>query len=350
MTNFKYFVNSLKGAIKPMVIFLIVGMLIYPLVVAIMQFDEYSTSNVGLIVTYLAILTYVIPIIKSAYLKRKKTIDYYYALPIKRTVIMNVNLIVGLIELLVPFTICYFSGMIVTMIKTDMFDYYYFIPLYFSMVGLSVSLFIFNMFVASRANTVVDSVLFMVLYTFGLALPIFSINEATNNGFYTDAYMLFTFMPFVNVGNYYASMMKDTSNIPLLYPHYVLAIFEALTYIPLFILTKKDKSERAEQISNSYFGYRTLIPFYVVSIVGAVVLGNIEELTFNIEWFMIVFMVLAAALVGYVIYYRKFKLPKRAWLMMGLSLVGGIIVGLLLLVIKNQFTPDVYALCVRLIS
>ena len=343
----KYFLHSLKVALKPMLFIFIVGLLTYPLVVTVMQFDEYSSNQVGLSVTFLAFLVFIVPICKNAYLKKKKTIDYYYSLPIKRVTLMNINLIVGLIEVLVPFVITYFLGMLITMAKTDMFNYHYYIPLFFTLVGLAISLYVCNFFLATRGNSVVDSILIIALYSCSLWLLfgfIESVFEYTPN---VSSEQLITFVPFINVGNYYSRLISDKDGNygsigMVLYPHYYLCIIELLTYIPLFILTKKDKSERAEQISNSYLGYRSLIPYYLFTLISCIVIGNRGAFTIIGNWFISVLMITAAGLVGYVIYYRKFKIPKRGWLALIISVVSGILFGIIVALIQGKNDPDIY--------
>lgn len=345
----KYFIHALKGALKPMLFIFIVGVLTYPLVVTVMQFDEYSSNQVGLSVTFLAFLCYIVPICKNAYLKKKKTIDYYYALPIKRTTLMNINLIVGLIEVLIPFTVTFFMGLFITMAKTDMFNYEYYIPLYFSLIGISIPLFVFNFFLSTRANSIVDSVLIVALYTFSIWLLFGFIESVFEASFKMPIEQLITFMPFINIGNAYSSLISRGTDPYVvagskIYPHYYLCIFEVLMYVPLFIFTKKDKSERAEQISDSFFGYRTLIPFYLFTLISCIIIGTGSGV-FSIisNWFISVLMVVAAGLVGYVIYYRKFKLPKRGWLALLISVVSGIAFGIIVALIQEKTSPDVYS-------
>ena len=345
--SLKYFVTALKNALKPMLFIFIVGLLTYPLVVTVTTFDEYSSNQIGLSVAFIAILCFVVPVVKTAYLKKKKTIDYYYSLPIKRTTLMNINLIVGLIEILIPFTVTFFLGMIITMVKTDMFTYKYYIPLFFSLIGLSIPLYILNFFLATRANSVVDSVLIIALYTCGVWLLFGFFESVTDLEIGIPLEQLITFVPFINVGNYYSALIDSSlENGGLitreLYPHYYLAICEALTYIPLFILTKKDKSERAEQISSSYLGYRSLIPFYLFALISSIIIGTGDVFTIIGNWFISVLMITAAGLVGYVIYYRKFKLPKRGWLALLISVVSGIAFGIVVALIKEHNAPDTY--------
>lgn len=325
-----YFKYLLKNSLKPTLFIFIVGVLTYPLVVTLTDIGEkYTSIQVGFSVAFIAFLAYIVPIIKTAYLKKKTTIDYFYSLPIKRRTLCNLNLLVGGLEILVPFTITYFLGMLITYIKYNGYYYRYFFVLYFVLIGLTIPLYIFNTFIASRANSVVDSVFFVLFYTFilwpvsALLSDVFNINIASY-----DTHLI-TFVSYIDVGNYYTKLIQynDSSDYKLILPYWLIAV-ELLSYIPLFILTKKDKSERSEQISDSFFGYRVMLPLYIVTLISLIVFEN------GLIDSIISLFVIAAGLVGYVIYYRKFKLPKRGWIVFVCSIVLGFGLGLLFSAIK----------------
>lgn len=330
---FNYFKYLLKTALKPSIFIFIVGMLVYPLVVTLSDIgEEYTSSQIGLSVAFIAVLAYIVPIARTSYLKKKTKIDYYYSLPIKRRTLANLNLLVGALEIIIPFTLTYFLGMLITYIKYSGYYYGYYFLLYFSLIGLTIPLYIFNTFIASRANSVVDSVFFVLFYTFILwpisviLADVFAINIA-----YYDT-QLITFVPYIDLGNYFNRLIEfgDPVEYELRLPYWLI-IVEALTYIPLFILTKKDKSERSEQISNSFFGYRVMLPLYIITLISLIVFEN------GLIDSIICLFVIAAGLVGYVIYYRKFKLPKRGWLVFTISIVLGVGLGLLFPIIAKKF-------------
>ena len=105
--NKAYFKESIFSNLKMTLFIFIIGLLIYPVVLLTNDFTLYydgskPTSEVGLAITYLAILCYIIPLFKFSYLHKKKQIDYYYSLPIKRQNILNINLLVGFMQIIIP--------------------------------------------------------------------------------------------------------------------------------------------------------------------------------------------------------------------------------------------------------
>jgi hypothetical protein len=100
------------------------------------------------------------------------------------------------------------------------------------------------------------------------------------------------------------------------------SIIGDLSLAGLYCGTLFDKAERAEQISNSYFGYRIVIPFYLVMIYYTIQMNPFQ----NGLYFVVHALILGTGLIGFIIYRRTFKLPFKYWIILS----GAVIVGMLL--------------------
>ena len=102
----------------------------------------------------------------------------------------------------------------------------------------------------------------------------------------------------------------------------------AAAYTLLFVCADRDKSENADQISSSWWGYKVLIPAYLAL---AVAVLRPDLLFGGVDWWMVLIWVvlLVLALVLYFAYRRSFRLKKRDVIALAASFAGGVLVALL---------------------
>ena len=125
----KYFLLSIKKEI-PFVIFnLVVFSLLYILPLAFTGGVNYKPSinsyrryynlstNYGYLIAALAVYAVIVPVKAFNFLTKKKYIDSYYSLPIERKDITKVQILVNIICVLVPFTLVFFTGSLITLMK-----------------------------------------------------------------------------------------------------------------------------------------------------------------------------------------------------------------------------------------
>lgn len=346
--NKAYFKESFTSGFKMMLFILIIGILVYPLIILTTKYnveffyayDKYghitdviidrwkSSPDVGIVIAYLAVLCYFVPVLKFSYLQKKRQIDTYYALPIKRQTLTNVNLLVGYLQIIIPYTIVYFLGMGILALKADFFHYIFYIPLYFITILISLGVYLFNSFIFSRGNTILDGLFLMVAYTL-VGMMVVMIFSST---FHLDDEFQYgiTFSPFIEVGNHFAELImyygeenkyntviSDISLWNYIFP----IILIIIGYLGLFFSTKTDCAERAEQITNSYFGYRVIVPFYFSSaIYWLAIEGDFS--------FLFIVLLIVLYLIVEVIHYRKFKLPMKVFIVLISCLVGAILISL----------------------
>ena len=86
-----------------------------------------------------------------------------------------------------------------------------------------------------------------------------------------------------------------------------------------YYLEDFEKAEDAEQVSESRFGYKFLIPVYAAFLMGSSYGFSIQTLA----------MILIAEIIATIVYKRKFRFEKKEWLRIGLGLLVGIVLGLI---------------------
>ena len=95
----------------------------------------------------------------------------------------------------------------------------------------------------------------------------------------------------------------------------------------LFALLKKDKAEDSQQVCESWFGYKTLIPIFTAVAIGLLV-GALIEVDFAVA--LIVFVMCAvAAFVCVIVWRRKFLFGKLGWIVYGAGLGASLIIALI---------------------
>ena len=104
------------------------------------------------------------------------------------------------------------------------------------------------------------------------------------------------------------------------------ALYGAVGYTLLFTLLRFEKGENAEQVSDSWFGYKTLVPIYTAFAIA--LLGTLGDET---GVFAVLFCLFAAAsLIAMIIYRRKFRFSGKYWLMYGVGLSVGLVLAFIL--------------------
>lgn len=332
-----FFKLSLKRSIKPFVIILAMQLIFYIGPILILQ--RPSTTQVGLIIAALVILCYIVPVVQNSYLMNKKSVDTYYAMPISRRALMNTKLLTGLIVTIVSYTIVYYLGVMIMAIKFPEMLLINYIPLYFITVILGISIYVFNFFIASRANTMADAAFFIILYTFGLWLviltimtPLEELNLKWLESFEYESYILFA--PFIEVGNYFndliISPLKSSlfmSPSPSIPAAVVTVVLGCLGLVGLELLAPKKQAEQAEEISNDIFGYKVLTPMYFLCMIIVFLNPMFSSASiFYVGISIITYLVLN------IIRYRKFKLPVKSYIILGGAFITGIIINILLYV------------------
>ena len=277
-----------------------------------------ETPRLSMMLVELVILCFVVPILCYSFKMNKRGVDGFYSLPLKKEKLYFVKTAVGLAIVFIPFTIAYFGGFFTLLFReNNPYQMGWYIPAYLGCVFFGLCMYGFNAFLFTRANSVTDGVLFMFAYSI-FAYLFFEYYE-----YLTDDYLKWWIKDsFTTAGGatlfiegmetVICGRLDDFYAVSFIAP----AIFGGAAWFLFFFNLRYEKGETAEQVSESWFGFKTIIPIYTAFLVA---MGAFEDL-------FALCLIAVGAVVATVIYRRKFRFQKRFWLM----ILGAFALGLLL--------------------
>lgn len=339
MTNnfIKYYRLNIKRSFKTMMVLLIILTIIYILPIMRLKENYYNHSminstRIGYLITTLGIMAYVSPVKQASYLMNKKSLDNCYGLPISRRNIMLVKILTGVTETIIPFTIVYLLGAILLKTQYNYLKIGYMVPLYFILIIIFLSLYIYNFFFVSRANKIFDGVVFMLFATFALygVLSIFLFSNSILISNISDTVKFLPFYSLIYYGSYFSDLILPHSidvTVNMNFSWIIInLIMGSIAAVLLWILIKKDQPERAEEISNSYFGYKVMNPLYIFIFFCPSLLYSFQGGYFVI-WTgvgLILYLILT------IIYKRSFKISLKDMIPFGIAYVLAIVVAVII--------------------
>ena len=319
MTGFKsYFRSHLKSNIR-ILLYLTAITLVLTFVIGIgngieeiwdYELKAYVTaynSTIGVPVVFLCLLAYIVPVLEFSFFKKRINLNCAYSMPVSRRCLGLAHYLTGAITVILPFTLSYLLNFI--LILTRGAQYYNLAPMishYFLCLLLGVAMYSLMVFVFNEANTTGDGILFMLLWTFVLFFATFALDDIVD----LPTYLLIEPLPWGIISELtrnYRQLIELTTAREYLGPQNFLqapeGVFWVVTWILIGIVSSigfllsfgKRRMEKTEEISDSFFGYRVLIPYFAIT-------GMIGFLDFAI---CVVFEILA--LIGYTIYRRGFR-------------------------------------------
>lgn len=265
------------------------------------QFVEVAdNSPLGVIATFICILVSVIPVLEFKFKMTKISVDLYYQLPVKREKLFLTKYLVGLVEFIIPTLICYLVCLISIVTSNHLFEMQYFFMHIGAIILLGIVLYTTFVFLYTRANSIVDGIVNMCLWTFFFIAVFSALFRLTNTSI--DLSFFFTYSPIAST-NYVLEAMFLNDKISryefdtLWFILVLFSILGIISFILFIIFSKKEKAEDSMQITNSYFSYNMLVP--VMS----------STTLFCVEGESIIFLIVIAVL-GYVLYVIQHKTFK----------------------------------------
>ena len=301
------------------------------------EYYDHRVTNIGEISTVLGFVCGLIPFFELAAFKNRRNLDTLYFFPIKRWKLALAHYLSGLTQIIAVHSLCFFVSWIFYAVRTDYFALEYMFPYFLSSLGLGIIIYSIFMFINAQANTVVDGVLFSILWIFALFMVFIvavGVAEAVTGdksllreyGSIGEWLILFTplnnvtviFQQLIHVNNTNRNMEIAREYYSALYMVAVWAVLGIGAIAGYFLTFIKKGAQKAGEVSDTLVGYRVLIPLYCITLMTL----------FEGVSLMMVFVV-AMTVVGYVIFRRgfKFKLPDI------LSMVGSVLLGIVFAVI-----------------
>lgn len=322
MINFKqYFRSHLKANLKP-IIYIITVVLFLTFMIAINEEKTYSfgtarfQSTLSVPVMFMSILSYVLPIMEFSFFKKRINLDCAYSLPISRRTMGTVHYLTGLITLFGAFSASYLLNFIIMLSRGEnYFNLTPILPHYFLCLFLGFAMYSVMAFVFNEANTMGDGIWFMVLYTFVFVLVFFAFGEMTDLKNVIDSSVLTPYGVISQLTSHYQCIVENAKytirfwDKPGYYIGFIFwGIFGIASAVGFFLTFGKRRMEKTEEISDSWLGFRTLIPIYAVS-------GMISFNAYNYLTIWVIIELLA--LLGYTIYRRGFHYKPSDIIILG---------------------------------
>lgn len=285
-----------------------------------------NSPQISIIYQLLGAMCFVVPALMYSFKMNRRSADAFYSLPIRREKMYFVKTLVGLILVFVPYTVAYAAGFLCVALRENFYDLIWYLPGYFGGILFGLSLYGVAAFSFARANRVADGVIFMIFYAL-IGLLIASLVEEIEieRGIpYDERMETVYFSPmgcFVVFSEKIDALLREGGNQDLDFLMFLFVFLHAIAgFALLFLLPRFDKGEDAEQYSDSWFGYRVMIPLYTALLIG--LMGGTEAL------YIVLFTV--AAIVMTIIYRRKALFSWQYWVMIAVGALGGIVLNLII--------------------
>ena len=283
-----------------------------------------QAPNLSFVYGALLILLFIVPMLMYSFKMSKRGVDGYYSLPLKKEKLYFVLTMVGLILVIVPYTVAYWSGFLALLFREgNPYQMEYFVPAYFVGVLFAVFLYGINAFLFTRANRTSDGVIFMLAYAIVGYLFICLIDSFLPPGEYIPYGIEASFFFSGGMFEYASKICRAITGGVADYEYagwwFGLPIGAGIvSYGLLFYLLRFEKGENAEQTSESWFGYRTIIPVYMALSLGSGM--GTDPLG--------IILIVIAALIATMVHKHTFRLKWKDLL----PLACGLVVGLVLMI------------------
>ena len=265
---------------------------------------EYRNASLGFSSFVIMATAYFVPVLEFSPFKKRRNLDCFYALPISRRAMGLVHYLTGLITVTVPYVLAYLTNFLLLLRFLGGFELQFIVPHFFLVLLFGVINYTVMVFAFNEANSTNDGVAFMFFWNFLPGLLCGAVESRLGVNLFS--YYGIGFMPESQItASYSAGIEKEAYLRPeLLWESAALPVWIAvwcviavLALLGFVFFFGRKRTEKAEEISDSFFGYRVLIPLMTAAIMLSMDLrGEI------FAWLM--FEILA--LVGYTVYRRGF--------------------------------------------
>lgn len=332
----RYLAYRLKqGALRTLIFTLLSLMLIMVVVPTGINgfYVENHDTSLYMHAIILGVFATLIPILETSAFKNRRNLDTLYFFPIKRMTMALVHYISGFIQMVVIYSIPFFAAWIYLEAQTNYFELSYMLGYYFLSLLVGLMMYSIFIFLFAQANTVTDGVLFCILWMFAVYLVAWTVRSemlwsqlyetarleaATELTQWTIIYapinnltVIFQDLIEVNQRVYEYSYTHETAMEYRQYA-YMFVVWAALGiaavfgYLATFV---RKGAEKAGEISDSWFGYKILIPIYGYLLLAYAELGFTAAL------------IIAMMVIGYVIYRRGFKFKMSDYILVGIGVL-----------------------------
>ncbi len=283
----------------------------------------YYNVNFYMMCFYYALVALVVPILELASFHNKCALDTFFSVPIRRTSLVLTHMTNGALQISISlFLSCFWATVKIAKIPDVIL--FNMLPFFLGMLLLMLAYYSVNCFAFLSANRVVDGALLAVLYTgVPIALYIFaervmdSLDLYSRNGVFNISPVISMsaltdyFEHLFSSGGYRYSppIFTFAENLSVLLS---ILIGFAAVLLSIWLFCRK-RAEKAGGISDAWWGYPILVPFFGFNLVMH---GG------SFLWGVFVGIMV---FIGYVIYRRSPRLRIHEWILLGIITLIGIL-------------------------
>ena len=310
MASFKkYFSYIFKSSYMRLLIMTVLSAILTFVSVSYRKYDmgydlyDYNVSF-NVLSVILGFLCFFVPVLELFLFKSRKGLDATMFLPVSRLKMSLAHYLNGLIQVLGIHTVCVIFAFFKLLpyaneIKIGYLFAYFGLATVFGIFVYSIFMFAFY-----QANTVGDGIVFGLLHMFALAIIAVALDTIFTASILNPVEYI-TVTPLGTFSNKFSTLCANDTVAVRNYEYagtITTTVFGLLAIFGYFYTFTKKKTEDAENISNSIFGYKLMIPLYGYGLLFA--LGEVGE--------PIVLILLAIAMTcAYMIYRRTFKIKLK---------------------------------------
>jgi len=341
-----HFISNLKTVLIITAVSCLISMMAFaPFIKLFSAAIEQVLPNLGTSVTVLCVMSVLAPILQFSTFKRRRNLDMWYNLPISRRDIGLVHFAVGYLMMIIPFTACYFQNIMMLVInggaqELNMLPVLLHYPecLMLGLAMYSVFAFVFN-----RASSIVDGIINMVLWAFVLPAVFAALSMIFKNSDLGAMVFRTTLFSSITEATLDAenTMMRQKIGyfLEMMMTHHgigsaVTCALGAAAMAGNIFMFGKNRPEKVQENSDSWFCYKTLIPVYAISLI--VTIAFFKSSSANFTQVILIGLVTVIAFVGYVIYRRGFHFKRSDGIMMGVIAGVAVLLPWVLSLINNM--------------
>lgn len=316
----RYALYHLKGSLLRLAVIAVIALLLM-----FASFDThvyrvegevvYKTFTYGTPMTLLGVTALLLPILEFAGFQNRRNLDTLLALPVSRAGMAAVHLANGAFQLFAVHTLCFLYMALYMQPFAAEFPLHLLLPFYAVSLLAGLAVYLLCAFLFLQAETTADGVVMMLLYTLLPFLLLGSIGNLLHLSWLQDlSHHAFLISPINTAANSYGPLIQRGAwgNLglgPAYTMFFVFLILAAAAAVAIPLLFARHRAEKVGGISDSPFAYRTVIPLLGFSMILS-----------NIAFFAVFAVVLAAMLLGYIIYRRSLRLARTDLIMLGIAL------------------------------
>lgn len=275
----------------------------------------------------LSVIVTIIPILEFSFKMKRRSVDLYYSLPIKRIKLYICKYFVGLAEFLIlyiPQWLISFIWLATLPSVSNIYDMSYSIYFMLASIGYGILIYTFLTFFYSMGNTLVDGIIFMALASCFLPTLMNVMYSLILGANYSDRtfYMrwFFIYSPLFDIsGKMHSNMIGGNYgdiNILGIILNIALAILASIAFF--FIHSEKNNAELVGDESDTIFGYKLFIPLYMVT--------SFKLISSSISALWVVIGL--AGYLFYCIYRKSFRIKRNDIITLGVSIIIGLLIAI----------------------